>query len=158
MIAGDGQAISHISFCVKESSPLPRQHWHRCEDAFVEACQQLNAYFRQELTQFDLPLNPSGTAFQQRVWSALQTIPYGQTCSYAAIADAIDNPKACRAVGSANNANPITIVIPCHRVIGASGDLVGYGGGLPRKVKLLQLENAVCASARSLPPVQHSLF
>lgn len=105
-----------------------------------EAVHQLQEYFAGERTVFDLPLAPSGTDFQRSVWDALCEIPYGETRSYKEIAEAIGNPKACRAVGMANNRNPISIVIPCHRVIGANGDLVGYGGGLDKKVWLLQLE------------------
>ncbi len=91
---------------------------------------------------FDLPLEPAGTEFQKSVWVALQAIPYGETRSYGDMARQIGNPKACRAVGMANNRNPISIVIPCHRVIGADGSLVGYGGGLDLKQKLLTLEGA----------------
>lgn len=105
-----------------------------------EAARQLQEYFAGKRTVFDLPLAPSGTAFQRSVWDALCEIPFGETRSYRKIAEAIGNPKACRAVGMANNRNPISIVIPCHRVIGANGDLVGYGGGLDKKAWLLQLE------------------
>ena len=92
---------------------------------------------------FDLPLAPKGTAFQQSVWRALESIPYGEVRSYGDIARQIGNPKACRAIGGANNRNPIAIVIPCHRVIGADGRLVGYGGGLDKKEMLLSLERQV---------------
>jgi O-6-methylguanine DNA methyltransferase len=112
----------------------------------VEAVRQLEAYFRGELREFQLPLDIVGTDFQKRVWRELQTIPYGQTRSYSEIAEAIGSPQAVRAVGAANGANPIAIVVPCHRVIGASGKLVGYGGGLPLKKRLLALEGAVTAS------------
>lgn len=101
---------------------------------------QLTEYFGGQRQDFNLPLNPSGTEFQQKVWKALCTIPYGETCSYQDIAGKIGNPKACRAVGGANNKNPIIIIIPCHRVIGADGSLVGYGGGLSVKEYLLDLE------------------
>jgi methylated-DNA-[protein]-cysteine S-methyltransferase len=112
----------------------------------VEAVRQLEAYFRGELREFQLPLDFEGTDFQKRVWRQLQTIPYGQTRSYSEIARAIGSPQAVRAVGAANGANPIAIVVPCHRVIGASGKLVGYGGGLPLKKRLLELEGVVTAS------------
>ena len=92
------------------------------------------------IKDFSLPLSPVGTKFQKRVWEALQSIPYGQTRSYGEIAAQIGNPKACRAVGGANNKNPIMIFIPCHRVIGADGSLVGFGGGLPAKRYMLDLE------------------
>lgn len=101
---------------------------------------QLSEYFRGERRQFDLPLNPRGTVFQKQVWEALLEIPYGETRSYKQIAEAIGNPKAVRAVGMANNRNPLLIVVPCHRVIGANGKLVGYGAGLDKKEFLLRLE------------------
>ena len=106
-----------------------------------EAYQQLSEYLKGERQMFDLPLNPRGTDFQKRVWQALCDIPYGETRSYKQIAEAIGHPKAVRAVGMANNRNPITIVVPCHRVIGADGKLVGYGGGLEMKEFLLRLES-----------------
>ena len=106
-----------------------------------EANRQLSEYLKRERQMFDLPLNPRGTDFQKRVWRALCDIPYGETRSYKQIAEAIGNPKAVRAVGMANNRNPITIVVPCHRVIGADGKLVGYGGGLEMKEFLLRLES-----------------
>ena len=106
-----------------------------------EANRQLSEYLKGERQMFYLPLNPRGTDFQKRVWRALCDIPYGETRSYKQIAEAIGNPKAVRAVGMANNRNPITIVVPCHRVIGADGKLVGYGGGLEMKEFLLRLES-----------------
>ena len=105
-----------------------------------EALSQLRAYFAGRLREFRLPLSLAGTDFQVGVWRHLQTIPYGETRSYSAIAQAIGRPSAVRAVGAANGANPIPIVVPCHRVIGANGKLVGYGGGLPLKKRLLELE------------------
>jgi methylated-DNA-[protein]-cysteine S-methyltransferase len=108
-----------------------------------EAARQLRAYFSGDLRAFDLPLDLQGTPFQLRVWRALLTIPYGATRSYSQIALAIGAPQAVRAVGAANGANPIAIVVPCHRVIGSGGSLTGYGGGLPLKRKLLELEGAV---------------
>lgn len=107
----------------------------------LTAKQQLSEYFAGQRTVFDLPIKTEGTAFQQQVWQALKAIPYGETRSYKEIAATINNPKAVRAVGGANNKNPISIVIPCHRVIGSSGQLVGYGGGLDAKVFLLALES-----------------
>jgi methylated-DNA-[protein]-cysteine S-methyltransferase len=101
---------------------------------------QLRAYFAGELEDFDLPLAPEGTAFQQKVWDELLTIPYGETISYGELARRVGNPNASRAVGLANGSNPIPIIIPCHRVIGSNGKLTGYGGGLPIKEKLLALE------------------
>ncbi len=103
---------------------------------------QLDLYFQGQLVDFDLPFKVEGTLFQKKVWNALCQIPYGETCSYKHIAMKIKNPKSCRAVGGANNKNPIPIIIPCHRVIGKSGELTGYGGGLSKKKKLLALEKA----------------
>lgn len=109
----------------------------------VEARRQLTAYFEGTLTSFDLPLAPQGTDFQKVVWEALQGIGFGETISYGELARRIGNPNASRAVGLANGRNPISIVVPCHRVIGANGTLIGYGGGLPRKRSLLAFEAAV---------------
>ena len=105
-----------------------------------EALKQFSAYFEGRLTEFDLPLEMAGTPFQKRVWEALREIPYGETCSYKDLALSIGMPSAVRAVGAANGRNPIAIIVPCHRVIGAGGNLVGYGGGLPMKRMLLDLE------------------
>lgn len=102
-----------------------------------EACRQLDQYFAGKRQAFSLPLAPHGTSFQRRVWAALQTIPYGHTASYQTISNAIGNPKANQAVGGANGKNPISIIIPCHRIIGRQGQLVGYGGGLTAKRALL---------------------
>lgn len=104
------------------------------------AALQLNEYLEGKRNSFDLPLNPIGTEFQKKVWAALCDIPYGETRSYKQIAEYIGNPKACRAVGMANNKNPIMIFIPCHRVVGSDGSLTGYAGGLDMKEKLLSLE------------------
>ena len=108
-----------------------------------EAYRQLSEYLLGERKRFDLPLNPQGTVFQQQVWKALCDIPYGETRSYKQIAEAIGNPKAVRAVGMANNRNPLLIVVPCHRVIGANGKLVGYGAGIDKKEFLLKLEKSL---------------
>lgn len=107
-----------------------------------EAARQLKSYLAGDLKTFDLPLKPSGTPFMKDVWRCLMTIPYGETCSYKDIAEKIEKEKAYRAVGQANNKNPIPIFIPCHRVIGAKGELTGYRGGLAIKEKLLELEKA----------------
>lgn len=106
----------------------------------AETERQLSEYFSGKRREFDLPLAPEGTPFQLAVWQALQTIPYGHTCSYGEIAEKIGNPKAARAVGMANNKNPISIIVPCHRVIGANGALTGYGGGIDIKKFLLEIE------------------
>jgi methylated-DNA-[protein]-cysteine S-methyltransferase len=113
----------------------------RSDDPLLaEAEEQLHAYFAGELERFDLPLSPGGTAFQRRVWNAVAAIPYGTVTTYGALADAIGTPRAWRAVGAANGRNPLPIVVPCHRVVGVSGALTGYGGGLERKRALLALE------------------
>lgn len=112
----------------------------RQSELFAAAAEQVVAYFAGALTRFTLPLAPRGSAFQQRVWAALQDIPYGQTESYGELALRIGSPGAARAVGLANGRNPIGIVIPCHRVVGSDGRLTGYGGGLERKKQLLDLE------------------
>jgi methylated-DNA-[protein]-cysteine S-methyltransferase len=110
------------------------------EEPFAAAAKQLTAYFAGQLTTFDLPLAPVGTDFQRRVWDGLRQIPYGQTVSYGELARRLGSPAASRAVGLANGRNPISIVVPCHRVIGSDGSMTGYGGGLDRKRFLLALE------------------
>ncbi|MFJ8310322.1 MULTISPECIES: methylated-DNA--[protein]-cysteine S-methyltransferase [unclassified Streptomyces] len=114
---------------------------------FPEVVRQLQAYFAGELTEFKLDLNLRGTPFQQRVWAQLQQIPYGETRSYGELAEALGNPNASRAVGLANGKNPVGIIVPCHRVIGANGSLTGYGGGLDRKQRLLAFERGEAADA-----------
>lgn len=113
---------------------------HSAQRVLDEACRQLDGYFNGTRQHFSLPLAPQGTPFQQRVWQALQAIPYGQTASYQTISNAIGNPKANQAVGGANGKNPISIIIPCHRIIGRQGQLIGYGGGLAAKQALLMWE------------------
>ena len=118
----------------------PADRWSYRATSFVQAKQQLTEYFSGERHQFSLLLDLQGTPFQQQVWSALQTIPYGTTCSYSDVARTIDRPKAVQAVGNANSSNPIPIIIPCHRVIAKDGSLSGFGGGSEIKLFLLQLE------------------
>jgi len=120
--------------------PIPEGERNDENPLLLEAARQLRAYFAGALREFQLRLDMQGTDFQKRVWRQLTTIPYGETRSYSQIAEAIGSPNAVRAVGAANGANPIAIVVPCHRVIGTSGKLVGYGGGLPLKKRLLELE------------------
>lgn len=139
LIAGDGTSITETYF----AGAKPKPEWVRDDGAFAEATTQLRAYFAGELKAFDLPLAPRGTEFQRSVWSALLEIPYGQTTTYSTIAERIRRPAAVRAVGAANGANPIPIIIPCHRVIGANGSLTGFGGGLDVKRQLLALEARV---------------
>ena len=135
-IESDGQAITSVK-TQSHTEPIGEKKASTLTDI---AAIQLDEYFAGKRKKFDIPLNPHGTAFQLSVWKALQAIPYGKTRSYKQIAQAIGNPKACRAVGLANNKNPIWIIIPCHRVIGADGALTGYGGGLKMKEKLLAIE------------------
>jgi methylated-DNA-[protein]-cysteine S-methyltransferase len=118
----------------------PEAQWREDPAALAEPVRQLRAYFAGELHDFDLPLAPEGTPFQMRVWRELRNIPYGQTISYGELARRVGSPKGSRAVGLANGANPISIVVPCHRVIGSNGKLTGYGGGLENKERLLALE------------------
>lgn len=113
-----------------------------------QTVKQLDEYFRGERREFDLPLEAPGTLFQMAVWKELAKIPYGKTCSYRDVAKKIKNDKAVRAVGTANGRNPISIIVPCHRVIAADGTLGGYGGGLDKKMKLLELETSVGAGRR----------
>ncbi|HXF12060.1 MAG TPA: methylated-DNA--[protein]-cysteine S-methyltransferase [Terriglobales bacterium] len=140
LLAGDASGLQQILFSTDGRLVRPDPEWHEDPSALTEPVRQLNAYFAGQLEQFDLALLPQGTPFQQKVWSELQKIPYGETISYGELARRIGNPKASRAVGLANGSNPISIVIPCHRVIGSNGKLTGYGGGLPIKEKLLALE------------------
>lgn len=118
----------------------PSPDWKRNDSHFKDVIAQLGAYFAGELQEFDVPTKANGTPFQLRVWEALRAIPYGETRSYGEIARQVGKPSAVRAVGRANGANPIAVIVPCHRVIGANGTLTGYGGGLDRKQKLLELE------------------
>jgi methylated-DNA-[protein]-cysteine S-methyltransferase len=134
--------LTRVHMHEQRHAPVDTQEWERDDRAFDEVARQLAAYFNGTLTEFDLPLESEGTDFQRRVWSALREIPYGQTISYGELARFVGKPSASRAVGLANGRNPIGIVIPCHRVIGADGSLTGYGGGLERKRWLLQHEAA----------------
>jgi methylated-DNA-[protein]-cysteine S-methyltransferase len=138
-LAGRGSVLTNLRMVDQTYEP-GRAGWSPDPGAFSTAIDQLEAYFAGELTDFDIELDLRGTEFQQRVWKALLTIPYGETRSYGEIAEQIGAPGAARAVGLANGHNPIAIVVPCHRVIGAGGSLTGYGGGLDRKRTLLELE------------------
>jgi methylated-DNA-[protein]-cysteine S-methyltransferase len=124
-------------------APKSSDGWVPDDAAFKDVVAQLDAYFAGELLEFDVALDLEGTDFQRRVWAGLCDIPYGETISYGELAGRVGNPKASRAVGLANGRNPVAIIVPCHRVIGADGSLTGYGGGLDRKVWLLDHERAV---------------
>ncbi|HRP79605.1 MAG TPA: methylated-DNA--[protein]-cysteine S-methyltransferase [Aquamicrobium sp.] len=140
LLAGDGQRLSLVGFPRGKGLVTPRPRWRRDDDAFSRAKEQLREYFDGTRREFDLPLDLRGTGFQLMVWRELARIPYGETISYGELARRIGQPDASRAVGAANGANPIPIVIPCHRVIGANGSLTGFGGGIETKKWLLALE------------------
>ena len=140
-VIGDGESITEIHFCDCEISEASEIYKIKDIPFYIDDCiKQLSEYFDKKRKTFDLKLNPKGTEFQKKVWNELLKIPYGETRSYKDIAENIGNPKAVRAVGGANNKNPIAICIPCHRVIGKSGKLVGYAGGLDKKEYLLNIE------------------
>lgn len=138
---GDGEALGGVQTPPKDGveRSIP-ENWVADAKPFAEVERQLTAYFAGELREFDLPLAPAGTAWQLRVWRALTTIPYGETAGYGELAEELGKPTASRAVGTANGRNPISVIVPCHRIIGADGSLTGYAGGLDRKRKLLNLE------------------
>lgn len=138
-LAGRDDRLMHLRMVDQTYEP-GRDGWTSDDGAFTDAVAQLEAYFAGDLMDFDLDLDLVGTAFQRRVWEALLTIPYGETRSYGQIALQIGSPGASRAVGLANGHNPVGIIVPCHRVIGANGSLTGYGGGLDRKKRLLEME------------------
>jgi methylated-DNA-[protein]-cysteine S-methyltransferase len=140
LLAGDDDALCLVSFPQGSMRRDPDPDWIYNEKPFAAARQQLTEYFAGERREFDLPLRLDGTEFQLSVLDALRQIPYGETTSYADIAERIGRPKAVRAVGAANGRNPIPIIVPCHRVIGSHGDLTGFGGGLDTKEALLRLE------------------
>jgi methylated-DNA-[protein]-cysteine S-methyltransferase len=139
--------LQSISFQNRFPPAEPAKRALSKEAPFREVIAQLEAYFAGELRRFDLPLAPEGTPFQREVWSALTAIPYGETVSYGELARRLGRPAASRAVGAANGQNPIPIVIPCHRVIGADGSLTGFGGGLAIKRRLLDLEAGVSGAS-----------
>ena len=146
LIAGDADGLHRICFPSESRAKQPPAAWRRDEAPVAEAFRQLRAYFAGELTRFDLPLRRAGTAFQNTVWAALCDIPYGETVSYGTLAARIGRPTACRAVGGANGANPLPIVVPCHRVIGSDKSLTGFGGGVDIKRFLLAHEQRVAGT------------
>lgn len=140
LLAGDGNSLSLLGFPGGSMARRHEQDWQEDKSKFQEVITQLDEYFAGNRQHFDLNLTPQGTDFQRQVWQALQKIPYGETWSYGELARHIGKPKASRAVGAANGLNPIPVIIPCHRVIGANGKLTGFGGGLETKSFLLNLE------------------
>jgi methylated-DNA-[protein]-cysteine S-methyltransferase len=147
LIAGDGEKVHHIRFPHGHDAAPPSVGWVRDDSCLPEARRQLTAYFAGTLRTFDLPLALFGTRFQERVWRALAEIPYGETRSYRWLAGQLGAPDASRAVGAANGANPLPIVLPCHRVIGSDGSLTGFGGGIETKRFLLAHEGAAAGAA-----------
>jgi methylated-DNA-[protein]-cysteine S-methyltransferase len=139
LVATEG-GLSGLFMTDQRRYPPTEKLGRRGSRVFLAVIDQLGAYFAGELTTFDLPLADVGTPFQRSVWAALRRIPYGETRSYGQLAQALGRPEAARAVGAANGANPLGIIVPCHRVLGANGSLTGYGGGLERKRFLLELE------------------
>lgn len=150
LLSSNGSALTGLSLHADRDLPRVRAVAHPEAGWFAEVAEQLDAYFAGTLTRFDLPLAPRGTGFQRAVWSEMGRIPYGTTISYGELARRVGRPGAARAVGLASGRNPIAIIVPCHRVIGADGRLTGYGGGLERKQQLLELEarHATQAAAR----------
>ena len=150
LLGGDDSALALIGFPEGKGQVTPLDSWQRNDSVFDDVKQQLAEYFAGQRREFDLELSPHGTEFQLQVLDALQTIPFGETRSYLDIATAIQRPKAVRAVGAANGRNPLPIVIPCHRVIGADGSLTGFGGGLAAKSWLLAHEGVSTGEQASL--------
>jgi methylated-DNA-[protein]-cysteine S-methyltransferase len=140
LLVSNGEALTGLYMESHTYGPTVNPAWIEAERWFRQAREQLDAYFAGSLTQFNVPIAPRGTAFQEAVWKALLMIPYGTTTTYAEIARRLGRPDAVRAVGAANGRNPISIIVPCHRVVGSGGSLVGYAGGLDRKRRLLDLE------------------
>ncbi len=145
LLTGEGGALTRLYMAPFDVDPI----WEHDPDALAEPLRQLTEYFAGGRRDFELALAPAGTAFQRQVWDRLLEIPYGETTTYGALALALGDPRKVRAVGLANGRNPISIVVPCHRVIGADGSLVGYGGGLERKRALLAHEAEVAAGFRA---------
>ncbi|MCC3768145.1 methylated-DNA--[protein]-cysteine S-methyltransferase [Streptomyces sp. UNOC14_S4] len=152
LVATDG-VLSGLYMTGQRHRPPEENFGERDDTPFTEALRQLGAYFAGDATGFELPLRLNGTPFQRRVWAELQEIPYGETVSYGELATCIGSPTASRAVGLANGKNPVGIIVPCHRVVGADGSLTGYGGGIDRKRRLLAFERGADG-----PMEQTSLF
>lgn len=140
LLVGDGETLSGLYMQGGRKPKRIAADWSESAAPFTDVKRQLEEYFAGERTTFDVPLAPEGAPFEREVWHALEEIPYGETVSYGEIARRVGQPTAARAVGTANGRNPIAVIVPCHRVIGANGSLTGYGGGLERKRLLLELE------------------
>jgi methylated-DNA-[protein]-cysteine S-methyltransferase len=143
-VSGNEKWVQAVEFC---EQPGPKAE--NIPDCLLQACRQLGEYFQGTRRKFEIPLNLNGTAFQKKVWSALRKVPFGRTLSYGGIARAINRPYSGRAVGGANHRNPVSIIIPCHRIIGHTGKLTGYGGGLWRKQWLLDHEKKACGRLKT---------
>jgi methylated-DNA-[protein]-cysteine S-methyltransferase len=156
LLAGDRSALRLIHFQAGPRPLHPPRDWRADAAPFREAVRQLAEYFAGTRRAFSVPLAPAGTAFQLSVWQALQAIPYGETVAYGELAQRLGRAGAARAVGVANGSNPLPVIIPCHRVIGADGTLTGFGGGLPIKRALLRLEGADCVSDLFSAPTQRA--
>ena len=140
ILAADEQAVREVRFAKGLREPAPAGERSPADALLDRAERELSEYFAGSRRDFTVPIAPAGTPFHQEVWAALRTIPYGETRTYGQIAAAIGRPRACRAVGMANNRNPVAIVVPCHRVVGSTGALTGYAGGLDAKALLLRIE------------------
>jgi methylated-DNA-[protein]-cysteine S-methyltransferase len=150
-LQGDGQFLTGLFMQPHKGGRAPDASWQHSDAPFIAVREQLAEYFAGERQQFDVPIKLAGTSFQQRVWQELVRIPFGTTISYCQLAERVGKPTASRAVGQANGRNPISIIVPCHRVIGADGKLTGYGGGVDKKKWLLAWErSATVAAPRSL--------
>ena len=157
LLARNDAGLTHIDFQEGEIRVKPKEDWARDDAPFGEAVGQLQAYFDGQRKSFDLPLAPAGTSFQLEVWRALRDIPYGNTISYGALASRIGRPAASRAVGAANGQNPLAIVVPCHRVVGANGKLTGYAGGIEIKQALLEHEQRLSGIGQGQLPLAEGL-
>ena len=153
LAARDESVLHYLTFPTGKTAREPRAGWVPDDSGFDPIIEQLDAYFAGELREFDIRFQLNGTEFQSRVWQALQLIPYGETWSYGELAEKIGKPTASRAVGAANGANPIPIIVPCHRVIGANNTLTGFGGGLDVKELLLTHEARYCPKAGTQLPL-----
>ena len=151
LLAGDSGGLRLVGFPGERGALRPLADWRRDDRVLADAIIQLEEYFAGERREFSLPLQPIGTPFQKIVWSALRSIPYGATISYGELARRIGQPSAARAVGAANGANPLPIIVPCHRVIGADRSLTGFGGGLETKRFLLALEGGIALPLANQP-------